>query len=170
LQPSKADGRHRLDCVWAERLPLNTPYHKIITRLDQHRQHVGKSVIVLDETGVGRPVVEQAKAKIRGARVIGLTITGGMSVNGWRVPKRHLITNLQILSQAGILKISEGIPEVDLKALVDELKNYKVEITQNARESYGPWREGEHDDMVLALAIAGFAAVRMLRLVVPKDI
>ncbi len=32
--------------------------------------------------------------------------------------------------------------------------NFKVKIKDNARESFEPWREGIHDDLVLAVALA----------------
>lgn len=169
LQPKPGD-RHRLDCRWAERVLLGTPYHEIIDRVDTHRQKVGKAIIAWDETGVGRPVVEQAKKRIRGARHIGITITGGANATfhkGWHIPKRHLITNLQMLLQSGTLRISDRIPKLDLDAMLDELKLYKVKIEANAHETYGPWREGLHDDLVLALAIGSYAAVK-LGMVVPK--
>lgn len=167
--------RNELRCVWAERIPLGTPYHQIIARVAEHKAkiidaHLSKPIIVWDETGVGRPVVEQAKAGIRGVRHIGITITGGANPSfnkGWHIPKRHLITNLQMLLQTGTLKYAHNINTVDLKALVDELKEYRVEITAKAHETYGPWREGDHDDLVLALAIGAYVPVK-LGLIVPR--
>lgn len=169
--------RHTLRCIWAERIPLGTPYHEIITRAAKHKEKVvaaglGKPVIAWDQTGVGRPVVEQAKERIRGVQHIGITITGGAAPSfkgGWKIPKRVLITNLQILLQTGTLKYAHDIPNVELDALVDELKEYHVEITAKAHETYGPWREGDHDDLVLALAIAAYVPVKR-GLIVPRKV
>lgn len=167
--------RHKLFCVWAERIPLGTPYHEIIDRAAEHKdkliaEGLGKPWIAWDETGVGRPVVEQAKKLIKGVKHTGITITGGTKANfnkGWHIPKRVLITNLQILFQTGTLKYASGIPDVDLAALVDELKEYRVKINVKANEIY--WREGGHDDLVLALAIGAYVPVQK-GLIVPRKV
>lgn len=38
--------------------------------------------------------------------------------------------------------------------LINELLSFKVKITPNAHDTYGTWREGVHDDLVLAVALA----------------
>jgi len=39
--------------------------------------------------------------------------------------------------------------------LVKELENFKVKVNiQTAHDSYEAWRESDHDDLVLALALA----------------
>lgn len=35
-----------------------------------------------------------------------------------------------------------------------ELIAYRVRITANAHDVYEPWREGAHDDLLLAVALA----------------
>lgn len=38
--------------------------------------------------------------------------------------------------------------------LSGELQNFKVKINpETAHDSYGAWREGQHDDLVLAVAL-----------------
>jgi hypothetical protein len=44
------------------------------------------------------------------------------------------------------------------KTFVDELLRFKVKITESAHDTYGAWREGEHDDLVLAVALACWRA------------
>jgi hypothetical protein len=87
---------------------------------------------------------------------LGITITGGSEVtrNGgnFKVPKRDLVTNLQVLFQAGRLRVAEGLPEA--RTLINELLNFRVKITANAHDTYEAWREGTHDDLVLAVALA----------------
>jgi hypothetical protein len=65
------------------------------------------------------------------------------------VPKRDLITGLQVILQRGGLKIAEGMGE--LKELLAAMQ---VKIDLKGNEQYGSWREGEHDDLVLAVALA----------------
>ena len=59
------------------------------------------STLVVDATGVGRPVVDMLYAS--GLNPIAVTITGGDSVHLtdgiWRVPKRDLVGLLQVLLQ-----------------------------------------------------------------------
>jgi hypothetical protein len=89
-------------------------------------------------------------------RVQPVTITGGESVteaDGYlQVPKRELVGAVQVLLQTGRLKIARELPEAAL--LTSELLNFQVKITETGHDSYGAWREGQHDDLVLALALA----------------
>jgi hypothetical protein len=39
---------------------------------------------------------------------------------------------------------------------VQELENFRVRITPAVNEVFGDWREGEHDDLVFALALAAW--------------
>jgi hypothetical protein len=72
-----------------------------------------------------------------------------------------LASVLQVLFQSGRLKISREIPEY--QTLVEELLNFRVKITANAHDTYEAWREGQHDDLVLALAMACWYAERSTR-------
>jgi hypothetical protein len=71
---------------------------------------------------------------------------------GWRVPKRDLVAVLQVLLQTGRLKIASALPDAD--TLQRELLAFEVKITSAANDTYGAWREGAHDDLVLAVALA----------------
>ena len=67
--------------------------------------------------------------------------------------KRYLVSTMQVLLQAERLKVAEGLP--DAAVLVQELLNFRVKIDPlTAHDSYGVWREGQHDDLVLATAVA----------------
>jgi len=140
-----------------ERFELGTPYPKVITRtgdLLNSRAIRKRATLVADATGVGRPVIDMFDQA--GLTPVAVTITGGDTVNrhgsNYRVPKRDLVSTLQVLLQSGRLKIAKQLPEA--KTLVDELLNFKVKITVNANDTYGTWREGVHDDLVLAVALA----------------
>ena len=87
-----------------------------------------------------------------------ITITGGNAVTvgggGFHVPKRDLVTTLQVLFQSGRLKVAGRLPP-GAAALIEELLNFKVKINvKTAHDSYEAWREGVHDDLVLAAALA----------------
>ncbi len=93
-------------------------------------------------------------------------ITGGdveTSGNGYYgVPKRDLIVGLQVLLQRGALQIAAGLEYGP--ALVTEMAEMRVKVTVSGREQYGVWREGQHDDLVFAVALACWGA----RKVYPK--
>ena len=81
------------------------------------------------------------------------TATGGTYANGYyRVPKRDLIVGLQLLLQRRGLQIAKGLKFGPV--LAREMAEMRVKITPSGNEQYGAWREGEHDDLVLAVALA----------------
>lgn len=155
----------RYDVVHLERLPLDMPYPKQIEYLFQlmHRKPLDKAnkVLAIDYTGVGRPVVDLAQD--RGLHPIGIAITGGNNTN-WNedksrasVPKRDLIAGLQIVAQNDRLKVANSLKFGP--TLAEELQNFKVKIDpKTAHDSYGSWREGSHDDLILATAIGLWVA------------
>ncbi len=139
-----------------ERLPLNTPYPIIVNRVLSQLSRLplaGKCELVIDFTGVGRPVFDMFVGY--GVSPIGVTITGGDAVTSdgpvWRVAKLVLISRVQALLHNGQLKIHKALP--DAPALVAELQDFRAEVTDTGHWKFGA-RSGKHDDLVLALAIA----------------
>ena len=140
------------------RPPLGTPYPDVLDRINKLAVHPALSsdcVVVVDATGVGAPIVDLLREKI--PLLVAITITGGSNVNeqdkyNYSVPKRDLISNLQVLYQAKKIKIAKGINDAD--TLVKELLNFKVKISTSGHDSYDAWREGSHDDLVLSVALA----------------
>jgi hypothetical protein len=70
------------------------------------------------------------------------------------VPKKDLVACAQVLLQARRLRVARELPLADV--LVRELENFRVRITPAANEAFGDWREGQHDDLVFALALAAW--------------
>jgi hypothetical protein len=61
--------------------------------------------------------------------------------------------------QNGQLKIAQDMPLAE--TLRNELLNFKVKINiSTAHDSYEAWREGDHDDLVLSVALACWAGER----------
>jgi hypothetical protein len=113
--------------------------------------------LVVDNTGVGRPVVDMLRQNRLSP--VPITITGGDAVtrdgHGYRVPKRDLVGAVQVLLQTQRLRFAAGMPMVP--KLVEELQAFRVKISADtAHDSYGSWREGSHDDLVLAVAVAAW--------------
>jgi hypothetical protein len=146
-----------------ERFELGTKYSKVVERVKQIllrepiRRRLKRARLLVDKTGVGAAVVDgfwQA-----GVRPISVTIHGGSNINvephGYRVPMRNLVAAAQVLLQSGRLKIAEGLPEA--QTLKKELLNFRQKIDpRTAHDSYEHWREGDHDDLVLATALAAW--------------
>ena len=129
--------------------------------------------LIVDNTGVGPAVTDLLKKKGLSFRAV--TITGGDKVHvgggRYRVPKRDLVAALEVPFHTGELKIAEGL-ELWPK-LREELLNFRRKINlATAHDSYEHWRETDHDDLVLATALACWWARRkrsVLR-IVPKSL
>jgi hypothetical protein len=116
--------------------------------------------LIVDYTGVGRAVADLLEEAGLGMPVTLVTITGGDVVTRGergeqRVPKRDLAAVVQVCLQSERLHIAETLPLA--RTLTDELVNIRVKVSLAGHDSYGAgaeWREGNHDDLVLALALA----------------
>jgi len=115
------------------------------------------AVLLIDKTGVGAAVLDAFEHS--GIRPTAITIHGGSAVTydpqrrGYRVPKRDLVSAVQVLLQNGRLKIASSLPEA--ATLKNKLFNFRVKVDPaTAHDSYEHWREGDHDDLVLAVAMA----------------
>ena len=149
--------------VWAvknlTRFPLHTPYTTIveqIRRLTNAWPLRGNSCLVVDGTGVGRPVLDLLGKPGLGCRLLSVSIHGGDKVTigpaAYGVPKRDLVSTLQLLLQQRRLKIAAGLLEE--KAFLTELANFEVRISDSGHDTYASGRASEHDDLVLAVGLA----------------
>jgi hypothetical protein len=171
------NGTIHYEIVALDRPPLGTQYNKIVSYiidLLKSRTISGKTFngcsiginaprsepeIVVDATGCGRPIVDmlrEAGVKSLG-HLVAATITGGSNLTpndiGYGVPKRDLATALQVLFQEGRIKIADGLEFGPI--LTQELLNVRVKINaKTGNDSFEAWRESDHDDMVLAVALA----------------
>jgi hypothetical protein len=160
--PGTAEGHYALRHL--QRFPLGTPYTAIVPAVAAMTQAdaLQNAPVVADQTGVGRAVVDMLQQSV--AWVVPVTITGGHAVTradygSYHVPKKELVTALQVVMQARRLHIARGLP--DARILVRELENFRVKITASAHETFEAWREGDHDDLVLAVALACWWAERV---------
>jgi hypothetical protein len=154
---------NRYECRHLQRFKIGTPYPAIVSSVQEMLGTPalrGQTELVVDSTGVGRPVVDMLRQQ--GLKPIAVTITGGDTVTldagDYRVPKRDLVGAVQVLLQTERLKIAKALPEAAI--LQEELLNFKVKITEDAHDTYGAWRTGTHDDLVLAVAVAAWYGER----------
>lgn len=125
------------------------------------RTETERPTIAIDQTGVGVAVVDQIRAAKLDAELVPISIHGGDKVTKdgtvYRVPKRDLVGAIAITLQSSRLRIA---PALELVAvLTEELGRFKVKIDPNtAHDSYAAWRENDHDDCVLSVAMAVWLA------------
>jgi hypothetical protein len=120
--------------------------------------------VVVDRTGVGRPVCDLLKQS--GVSHAAVTINAGSQEargrGGFNVPKQKLVSNLQVALSTGRLQIARGLELGEM--LREELYNFELKVNvATTNVSYEAWREGEHDDIVLAAALAAWGADRKRR-------
>jgi hypothetical protein len=70
------------------------------------------------------------------------------------VPKKDLVATLLSLLGSRRLQIASSLPEAAV--LLKERQTFRLKITRPANDTYEPWREGKHDDLVLAVALAAW--------------
>ena len=169
VRESAYEARH------LERMPLGTPYPKQVERVTrimhdlQYRDDVlaGRSSVrlVVDQTGVGRPVIDMLRAAgLKGLYAV--SIHGGDTTtregHEYRVPKRELVSVLQVLLQTDRLAVAATLPEA--QTLTREMLAFRVTFNATGHDTYAnDWRENPHDDMVLAVALAAWAGERIRR-------
>ncbi|MBJ6978060.1 hypothetical protein JG616_01785 [Luteimonas sp. MC1782] len=155
----------RYEVQHLERLRLGMPYPAQVDQLEAMlcRPPLNRLSprVLVDYTGVGRPVFDMFAGRHALRRAQGVVITGGRDTTrhraGWSVPKGELVSKLQALLHAGELRIAASLP--DAPVLLRELQDFRVRFTDAGNATFNA-REGAHDDLVLALALAVFGLSR----------
>ena len=143
---------------YLERVALGTPYPEVVERVGRvvrSGELRGQCNVAVDATGVGRPIVDLLRAGDLGCWILPAVVTGGHSESQsggyYHVPKKDLMVGLQVLLQRGGLRIATGMAFGE--KLVEEMSQMRVRQTARGHEQFGAWREGEHDDLVFAVAL-----------------
>ena len=137
------------------RAPLYTEYPEIVRRVAnmvRHPEAYGRSTLVVDATGVGAPVVQMFKKQRLGVTLTPVTITSGeretQEYGAWHVPKKTLLMGLQVMVQERTLRLARMALSRDLIREMQQMRTCALK----------GWRSGPHDDLVLAVALAAWAA------------
>lgn len=156
-QPEELEAR--LAVRHLERVALGTSYVSIVARVREMVHSVelrGRCTLVVDGTGVGGAVVDLLREADLDCELVAVTITGGGSARSrggfWNVPKRELVGVVQVLLEQERLVFAAGMERAG--TLVDEFLAMRVRVTAGGGEQFGAWREGTHDDLALAVAMA----------------
>lgn len=154
-----------------QRFPLGTPYSHVLTMLLKvlRTPPLVGSLVIVDQTGVGKAVVDTLADGLRDrvtCTFCPVTITTGQDVitggGALRVPKKELVGILQVLLQNRRLQVARTLPDALL--LLRELENFRIKATAKLPQSFEAWREGNHDDLVLAVGLAAWAGEQALPL------
>jgi hypothetical protein len=151
---------------WLQRWPLRTPYQIIAEEVAERLAALvalpsAEVALFVDGTGVGTAVVELLvqQPAIKAGRLEIVTITAGREVtrvtDGWHVAKGELVSVAQVALQRGKLNVAPTLPEA--RTLRDELGTFEVTLTEAANATFSH-RDGKHDDLVLATALALWGA------------
>lgn len=122
------------------------------------------SLLAVDQTGVGQAVVDLFRAAALPVALYAIQITSGHAATraddgSLHVPKKELVATLSVLLESGRLRMVPGLRwEPTLKV---ELLKFTAKITTAGNETFGAWRESDHDDLVLAVALAGWLGERL---------
>ena len=158
---------------YLKRWQRQTPYKEVVADTGRLIQlgRLQDAVIILDATGVGREVAELFMQAHRLGRLgtywpRAYVITGGRETTDTLVPKRELVGKMQTLLQGERFKVADSLEWADV--LRKELLNFRVKQTPTGQETYESAREADHDDLVLAVALAcwfrhTFTAPRVIR-------
>jgi hypothetical protein len=167
LQPGRAAYHYALRHL--ERHPPGTPYPAVCSRLAGLfvAAPLAGSPLAVDYTGVGTSVLELLRRCRLRAGVRPVLVTAGQRAvldgrGGWNLPRRELAGVVQMLLQSRRLRVAAALPEAAV--LARELGSFQVKEAAGAEDTaVGPWREGPHDDLVLAAAAAAWLGERAIR-------
>jgi hypothetical protein len=157
---------------YLERMPLGTTYPQVVARvcgMVAGREMYRQCELVVDATGVGAPVVEMLRAEGPACDISSVTITGGEKESGgaghggghYNVPKRDLMASVQLALEKGELRIAGTLREAE--ALVEELVDVRKTYRESGRDRMGADGAGQHDDLVIALALACWKGRRVVK-------
>jgi hypothetical protein len=159
---SKQHRQEKFHVVYLERLPLHTPYPQqvhMVKSLLARPPLPERCPLIMDDTGCGRPIGDMfMEGGLRPKRV---TITSGLEVtqdgDSWHVPKSYLISNMESRIHSKELQVALELREAG--PLKEELCDFERHVSDSGRTSWGA-RVGKHDDIVLAVSLATWWAVR----------
>jgi hypothetical protein len=146
------DDARSLTLVALERI-RHRPYPEIAQLVADTLAALTDATLLVDVTGVGRPVTDQLTAlKVKHTRI---NIHGGNAVSRLddgtlSVPKRDLIAALAVRFEAKTLKLAAGLPHAD--TLEAEASAFRMKLSASGHDTYNA-RDGEHDDLLLAVSL-----------------
>jgi hypothetical protein len=136
---------------------------KRLWEVTQNPQIAQDYSIVIDATGVGVAVIDLMRAPPYQLSPVGVTVTAGreitMSDFGYNVPKRDVVTNLELLYQTGRIKVAR-MKHAD--TFRDQLKYFTKQTTPTGQPAWGNQSDSIHDDFVMGGALGLWYAEKIM--------
>lgn len=144
------------------RLPLGTSYPDVAMHIADmlcNAMFAHREVrVLIDVTGVGRPVYDDLKREIRlreatrHVQLKPITFSHGEKYNRSTgvLAKAFLVSRLQSLLQGGRV---HGPDTPEMKATIEELRVYEIKVSDDGKDTYGG-AIGKHDDLATCLGLA----------------
>jgi len=173
-----ASGRERLADMRAElpperfnlrlleQAPLGEPYPAQAIRIKRilKRGQVAEAAprVYMDFTGVGRPMYDIMRREgVPNLVPVTISFQGGgpNAAGGQTVSKLELVSRLQALMHTGRLHMPDETAMPLAKVFRRELLDFRVTYTPVGNATFGA-REGAHDDLILAVALAVWGLTR----------
>ena len=154
---AKRDGVYHYTVRHLERLRLGTSYPDVVARLVKVQEGLVKLEVEarwwIDATGLGGPVLDLLHAA--GLYPTAVYLTGNDKAiqdgDSLRLGKPLLVSRLQVLLQSGRIHLPQT---QEAGALVDELLNYEIRVSEDSAATFGAFKTGTHDDLATALGLA----------------
>jgi hypothetical protein len=142
------------------RFPPGTPYAQVAQAVRSLREAkpLADAPLIVDVTAVGTKVLPLFRdEEDSSTSVASAILTAGHHAEwdlqgSWLVPRKDLVTLLQMLLQSRRLQVPAAIPEAQL--LARELATYQPRVKLNVPTDGVDWRSGADDDLVLAVGLA----------------
>lgn len=157
---------HKYKLIFLHKFTLKTPYTTVVSWIvDFIKTSFDPNiyVLVVDYGGPGRPVVDLFEE--HDLNLVAITTTGGLEAvwkSGTRVtvPKRELITSLEVAFQSYKLMVHKNISF--LKDLEKEILNF--EATTRARNNVKlEAAYAHHDDIIMSISMAIWYAESIIK-------
>lgn len=146
-----------------ERFPLHMRYPEQVRRVAElmRKPQIPDAQLYMDRGGVGLGPFDMLKeARVRNLHGVMITAASAEATQqpyGWNVGKSELVNKVLILMQTKQLQFEQSLPEVGI--LENELLEFQAKFRPSGSIDFNA-REGQHDDLVLAVALAVFGATR----------
>jgi hypothetical protein len=161
-QSRDQDGQAHYHVRHLHRWPLGTSYVAVVEEVVNllARPPLPGCTLAVDGTGCGRSIVDMLRWRPNlNATVRAILITAGHAVREdeetryLHIAKVQLVSCMQKLFGTRRIKFAAALPLA--KMAEQELRNFRAKITPAGSEQFlSDWREGQHDDIVLAVAMA----------------
>ncbi|MBQ4853227.1 hypothetical protein IMW82_00840 [Rhodanobacter sp. B2A1Ga4] len=154
-----------------EQAPLGESYilqaHRLKRILARAQIAEHDPLVWIDGTGVGKAVVDIFRQeRIPNLRPVAITFAGQEGPDGrggHSVPKINLVSRVQAAMHTGCLVMPDTLPLA--KTFRRELLDFRVSYSAVGNATFGA-REGAHDDLILAVALAMYGLDSNRRVIV----